>query len=172
MPPETRSVRVVIREVTYARLTTNILDQRVLEYPVAYGPGRPEIDPVRVLGPDFDPNSEEAQTAAANFKLGEQIDLLPDDYVRLMNGRAVVDAGTAEETQEQLEEEILDPATASVDDLARWIEQEKPTVQDVVNASGGEPDVARKLLEAESQANDQDARKGVVEGLTAVISRG
>lgn len=172
MPPETRKVRVKIREVTYARLTTNILDQRVLEYPVAYGPGRPEIDPVRVLGADFDPNSDKAQKAATNFKLGEEIELLPDDYVRLMNGGAVVDSGTAEEQQQAMEEEILDPTTASIDDLARWIEQEKPTVQDVVNASGGEPDIARKLLEAETQATDQDPRKGVLEGLTAVISRG
>lgn len=172
MPPDTHKVRVRIREVTYARLTTNILDQRVLEYPTAYGPGRPEIDPVRVLGPDFDPNSDDAQKAAADFKLGQEIDLLPDDYVRLMNGGAVTDAGTAEQVAQQMEDELLDPATASVDDLARWIEQEKPTVQDVVNASGGEPDIARKLLEAESQATDQDPRKGVLEGLTAVIARG
>jgi hypothetical protein len=172
MPPETRKVRVIIREVTYARLTTNILDQRVLEYPVAYGPGRPEIDPMRLLGPEFDPNSEEAQRAATDFKLGQEIELLPDDYVRLINGGAVKDSGTAEEQAAALEEEILDPATASIDDLARWIEAEKPTVQDVVNASGGEPDIARKLLEAESQATDQEPRKGVLEGLTAVISRG
>lgn len=171
MPPETRKVRVKIREVTYARLTTNILDQKVLEYPVAYGPGRPEIDPVRVLGPDHDPNSDDAQAAYKDFKLGQEIELLPDDYVRLMNGGAVVDSDTAEAMAVE-EEEILDVSTASVDDLARWIEQEKPNIQDVVNASGGDPDIARKLLEAEAQATDQDPRKGVVEGLTAVISRG
>lgn len=172
MPPETRKVRVRIREVTYARLTTNILDQRVLEYPVAYGPGRPEIDPVRVLGPDHDPNADESQVAYRNFKLGEEIELLPDDYVRLINGNAVVDSGTAEEQAALEEVEELDVSTASIDDLARWIESEKPTVQDVVNASGGDPDIAKKLLEAETQATDQDPRKGVLEGLTAVISRG
>jgi hypothetical protein len=171
MPPQTHPVRVKIREVTYARMTTNILDQRVLEYPVAYGPGRPEIDPMSVLGPNHDPNSEEAQSAYADFKLGQKIDLLPDDYVRLMNGNAVVDAESPD-AEAALEEEILDVNTASVDDLARWIENEKPTVQDVVNASGGDPAIATKLLEAESQATDQDPRKGVLEGLTAVISRG
>jgi hypothetical protein len=41
-----------------------------------------------------------------------------------------------------------------------------------VQASGGDPNLAKKLLEAESQATDQDPRKGVLEGLTAVISRG
>jgi hypothetical protein len=171
MAPQSRSVRVKIREVTYARVTTNILDQRTLEYPTAYGPGRPEIDPTRLLGEGFDPNSEEAQAAIDNFRLGERIDLLPDDYVRLVNGGAVVDAGSPE-AEGVGEEEVLDVVTASVDDLARWIEVERPNVNEVVQASGGDPNLAKKLLEAESQATDQDPRKGVLEGLTAVISRG
>jgi hypothetical protein len=171
MPPQTHPVRVKIREVTYARMTTNILDQRVLEYPTAYGPGRPEIDPVTLLGPGHDPNSPEAQAAYEDFKLGQKIDLLSDDYVRLINGGAVVDANSPE-AEGSVDEEVLDVTTASVDDLARWIEGEKPNVQDTVNASGGEPDLARKLLEAESQATDGEPRRGVLEGLTAVISRG
>jgi hypothetical protein len=172
MAPETHPVRVRIREVTYARVTTNILDQRTLEYPTAYGPGRPEIDPVTLLGADHDPNSPEAQTAYQDFKLGQRIELLGDDYVRLINGGAVVDADSPEAEGAAVDEEVLDVNTASVDDLARWIEAEKPNVQEVVNASGGEADLAKKLLEAESQATDGDPRKGVLEGLTAVISRG
>jgi hypothetical protein len=171
MAPQTHPVRVRIREVTYARVTTNILDQRVLEYPTAYGPGRPEIDPVTLLGPDHDPNSPEAQAAYEDFKLGQKIELLSDDYVRLINGNAVVDANSPE-AGEEIEEEVLDVTTASVDDLARWIEQEKPNVQETVNASGGLADLASKLLEAESQATDGDPRNGVLQGLTAVISRG
>jgi hypothetical protein len=145
MAPETHPVRVRIREVTYARVTTNILGQRVLEYPVAYGPGRPEIDPANLLGPGHDPNSEEAQSAYEDFRLGQKIDLLGDDYVRLINGNAVVDADSPE-AEELIEEEVLDVNTASVDDLARWIETEKPNVQETVNASGGDANLARKLL--------------------------
>jgi hypothetical protein len=170
--PNTHPVRVRIREVTYARVTTNMLDQRVMEYPTAYGPGRPEIEPTAVLGPDFDPESPEAQRAVEDFKLGQKIELLDDDYVRLMNGNAVVDAQVAEAQAVQAEEEEMDVTTASVDDLARWIQTEQPNVNETVQASGGEPDLAHKLLEAESQATDGDPRKGVVDGLSAVIGRG
>lgn len=167
-----KPVRVVIREVTYARKAVDQLDRPILEYPVAYGPGRPEIEPTRLLGPEFDPESEEAKKAFKDFKQGELIELLPDDYVRLINGKAVVDADKAEQMAVEAEEEILDVRTASVDDLARWIEQEQPTVQKVVDASGGEADLAHKLLKAESQATDEEPRKGVLDALTAVIARG
>lgn len=170
-PTDTHPVRVRIREVTYAVLAENVLGHRVVDYKVAYGPGRPEIEPTAVLGPDFDPDSDAAQTAARNFKQGELILLLDDDYIRLINGNAVVDADGGGNLPEP-DEEVLDVRTASVDDLARWIEQEKPNVNDTVQASGGEADLAKKLLEAESQATDGDPRRGVLEGLTAVISRG
>jgi hypothetical protein len=74
----------------------------------------------------------------------------------------------------------MDVTTASVDDLARWIESERPNVNAVVQASGGEPDLAQKLLEAESQATDGDPSQGRRgrpgggdrEGLTADVERG
>jgi hypothetical protein len=169
--PRTHPVRVRIREITYARLGKNILDQPEIQYSVAYGPGRPEIDPSVVLGDTYDPESPEAQTAFDNFKKGELVELLDDDYVRLKNGDAVLDADQADAIAEAAEDEVLDVSTASVDDLARWIEQEKPNVNEVVQASGGEAEIATKLLEAESQATDGDPRKGVVEGLSAVIGR-
>jgi hypothetical protein len=172
MAPDTHPVRVVIREVTYAHLGKNILDQPQVMYSTAYGPGRPEIEPTVVLGPDFDPESQAAQDAFLDFKLGQKIDLLDEDYIRLKNGGAVKDAAAAEAQAVEAEEEVMDVRTASVDDLARWIETERPTVQEVVDATGGEPDLARKLLEAESQATDQDPRKGVLDGLSAVIARG
>jgi hypothetical protein len=170
--PNTHQVRVRIREVTYARLGKNILDQPEIQYVTAYGPARPEIDPATLLGQGLDPNSEEAQRAAEDFKKGQLISLLDEDYMRLKNGGAVLDAEEADALEAEPEDEILDVATASVDDLARWIEQEKPTINAVVQASGGEAEIAKKLLEAESQATDGDPRKGVLEGLTAVISRG
>lgn len=171
--PKTHKVRVVIREVTYQSLGKDILDREQLVYKTAYGPGRPEIDPVEVLGVEHDPESREAQEAHKNFKLGEEIELYDDDYIRLKNGGAVVDSKQAEEMAvEDEDEEVLNVVTASVDDLARWIESEKPNIQEVVDASGGEPDLAQKLLEAESQATDGDPRKGVMDGLATVISRG
>lgn len=170
--PKTHACRVVIREITYASKGKNILDQPEVQYKTAYGPGRPEINPVTLLGPEHDPQSEEGKKAAKDFKLGELVHLLDQDYIRLKNGGAVMDAD-AREAQVVEEEEIeLDVRTASVDELARWIETDKPTVQEVVDASGGEADLAQKLLEAESQATDGDPRTSLVDALSTVIGRG
>lgn len=57
------------------------------------------------------------------------------------------------------------------DELALWIEDQHPTVSEVVDAAGGDPEVAKRLLAAENSASGQDPRKGVVDGLAAVISR-
>jgi hypothetical protein len=62
-------------------------------------------------------------------------------------------------------------AEATLDDLVNWIETDKPTVQDVVDASGGDLVKAKLLLDAENAATGNDPRKGVVEGLTAVIQQ-
>jgi hypothetical protein len=169
--PNTHPVRVRIREITYAKIGTNMLDQPTVLYETAYGPGRPEIDPVTRLGSEADPESEEYQTAIKDFQLGQKVDLLDDDYVRLMNGGAVLDAEALEQAVQAAQENALDVRGASVEELAEWIKSEKPTVNEVVQSSEGSGDLARKLLEAESLATDEDPRKGVVDGLTQVIAR-
>jgi len=58
------------------------------------------------------------------------------------------------------------------EELVAWIKDEKPTVKEVVEASGGNPEIARRLYEAELAASGGDPREGVVEGLAAVINRG
>lgn len=60
---------------------------------------------------------------------------------------------------------------ADLDTLVGWIEEAKPTVQQVVDASNGDVIRAKMLLDAENAATGNDPRKGVVEGLTAVIQR-
>ena len=57
------------------------------------------------------------------------------------------------------------------EELESWIREKKPTVQQVVEASGGNPEIARRLYDAELAASGGDPRQGVVEGLAAVISR-
>jgi hypothetical protein len=63
----------------------------------------------------------------------------------------------------------LDPKTASLEELAAWIKDDKPTVQEVVDATDGDADTARKLLEAEKAATGNKPRATLVQGLTAVI---
>lgn len=166
-------VRVVIREITYSTIGQNILGQDTVIQKTAYGPGRPEIDPQAVVGPGGSLDTKEGKKAVEDFQKGELVELLDEDYIRLRNGGAVLDAADAEERFVQAREEVLDVLTASPEELARWIQVEKPSANAVVEASQGNSDLAQKLLEAESLARQpNEPRKAVVDGLAAVVARG
>lgn len=166
-----KPVRVRIRQVDYFTKATDPLGNEVDKIVTGYGPGSPMLDPENRT--DLEPGSQAYADALSDYQKGELIFLRPQAYVGLIQSGAVKDVQTDEEGEEVAEEEVLlDVNTASVDQLAQWIASERPTVNDVVQASGGDPDVAQKLLEAESQAQSGEPRKGVVEGLSTVISRG
>lgn len=169
---ELRPVRVRVRQLDYVTVGTNPLGQDVDRIVTAYGPGSAVLDPTQRHG--LDPESQEFADLASDFKNGQLIMVRPQAYVGLIESGVVRDVQTDEATGEEVseDEELLDVNSASADDLAEWIRNDRPTVNDVVQASGGEPDVAQKLLEAETQATDGEPRKGVLEGLSAVISRG
>ena len=173
VPPSTdlKPVRVQVRQLDYLTKGQNPLGQVVDRMATAYGPGSPQLDPTQR---NLEPGSQEYLDAVSDYKYGQLVMLRPMAYIGLIESGAVRDLVTDEDTGQEVieEEELLDVGTASVDDLADWIRTERPTVNDVVGASGGDPDVAKKLLEAESKATDGEARKGVLEGLSAVISRG
>ena len=167
---QTHPVRVQVREASYVKLSFNPLGQPYLDSATGYGPGRPEINPAnRGVGVSD-------EVAELDFKLGQRIDLLDNDYIRLINCGAVADAEAVEQfALEHEDDEVLDVRTASVEDLSRWIVQEKPNANDVVQASVGEPELAEKLLRAEAMAAQEtngEPRKSVVDGLSAVIARG
>jgi len=167
---ELKPVRVRVRQVDYITKGRNPLGQEVDRIVTAYGPGDFRLDPARS---NLDPESQEFANAQSDYQNGQLILLRPAAYIGLIQSGAVRDVVTDEEGDEVIaEEELIDVNTASVDDLADWIKTEHPIVNDVVQASGGDPDVAQKLLEAESQATGGEPRKGVLEGLSAVISRG
>lgn len=170
--PKTHAVRVRIREVPHMVLTEDMLGNPAVTHQSGFGPGRPEIEPYTLLGIDVDVESDEFKAAAEDYKKGQLIYLLDDDYMRLKNAGAVMDADDVDDLIVQQEEEEVDISAASVDELAEWITTEKPNVGEVVGASGGVAEYAQKLLEAESQAHEGEPRDGVVKGLTAVISRG
>jgi hypothetical protein len=168
-PTDLRAVRVRVRQLDYLTKGQNPLGQVVDKMATAYGPGSPQLDPVLR---ELEPGSQEYLDAASDFQHGQLIFVRPLAYIGLIQSGAVRDVNTDEAGEEVIEDEtILDAAIASVDQLADWIRTERPTVNDVVQASGGDSDVAQRLLEAEAQANDEP-RKGVLEGLSAVISRG
>jgi hypothetical protein len=151
------SVRVRIRELGYTKIIEDELGNERLITTTAYGPGAPQLA-------DADPEEQ---------RLGQLIELNDEAYERHKYWGNVMDEDEAQEQAEaEDEEEVLDPETATVEDLTRWIEQERPTVNEVVQASDGNPETAQKLLEAETAAHDGEPRKGVVDGLSTVIGRG
>jgi hypothetical protein len=166
-----KPVRVVFRQLDYLTTVTNPLGEEVDGIKTAYGPNHPMLDVRRY--PELDPESQEFADMASDFRLGQLIELRPQQYIGLKKSGAIRDVVTdaATGTEVEQDEELIDVSAASVDELASWITDEKPTVNDVVQASQGDPEVARKLLEAESQATNGEPRKGVLEGLSAVISR-
>ena len=165
-------MRVRVRQLDYVTRGTNALGDEVDRIATAYGPGNPVNDPAG--RPGLDPESQEAADLASDYQYGQLIMVRPQAYVGLIESGVVRDVQKDSETGEEVieEEELLDVNTASVDELAEWIRTERPTVNDVVQASGGDPELAQKLLEAEAQATEGQPRKGVLEGLSAVISRG
>jgi hypothetical protein len=65
----------------------------------------------------------------------------------------------------------LGPDTPT-EELAAWIREDRPTVNEVIELAGDDPQLASRLLEAENQATDNTPRKGVLEGLQTVAERG
>jgi len=53
--------------------------------------------------------------------------------------------------------------------LAEWIEGDEPTINELLEYVGNDKDLAKKVLEAENQATGNEPRKGLVQGLTAIV---
>jgi hypothetical protein len=56
--------------------------------------------------------------------------------------------------------------------LIDWITEDRPNVNQTIEAAGGDPSLAQRILDAESAATGGDPRQGVVDGLATVIDRG
>lgn len=58
----------------------------------------------------------------------------------------------------------------TVDELAAWIKASKPSVDDTVALAEGAPELAQKVLDAETAAQGGEPRKGVAEQLARLTS--
>lgn len=66
---------------------------------------------------------------------------------------------------------VPDLKTASVDDVADWMDEQSPTINDLLELVNDNPDAAQKVLDAENLVRSGDSRKGLVEGLTVILDR-
>jgi len=99
---------------------------------------------------------------------GDTVELPEEDIAR--GEREDIDA-FYKDAKEAAAAEGFNAGSASLDETVEWLEEEKPTVQEVVDASAGDPSTAKKLLDAEGAVTGGEPRVGVEEGLTAVIQR-
>src|SRR5262245_57561221 len=131
--PKTYSVRVLVREVGYTAIEEDAVGNPVVVVRYGLGPGiAPHPD---TFDPPLDPESQEYKDALTDHERGQIIDLLEDDYNRHKKYGVIRDLEEDQELAEQeADEELLDPSTATVEDLERWIRDERPTVNDVVKA--------------------------------------
>lgn len=82
-------------------------------------------------------------------------------------------AFVTEEDEAAAEEEATPNfESADADEIAEWIIESKPTVNEVLDATGGSPAVAQKMLDAENIATGNDPRSTLVEGLAEIVNRG
>jgi len=80
-------------------------------------------------------------------------------------------AAMEEEAAEPATVEAEEPGEMSVDELAAYIEEHKPNVDQTVALADNDPEQAQKVLDAETQATGGVPRSGVEKGLEAIIAR-
>jgi len=64
------------------------------------------------------------------------------------------------------------PATAGEYEIAEWIENNKPNVEDTVALAGDDPETAKRVLAAEQIATKGVPRAGVEQKLAPIIAKG
>lgn len=99
---------------------------------------------------------------------GDEVDLSAGDVKR---GEKIGAFGTPPDADASVAAASADFAARSDEDLEQWIRDEQPTVQEVVDATGGDPDLAERLLDAETAATGGEPRSTLVEALSKVIGR-
>lgn len=65
----------------------------------------------------------------------------------------------------------IDVASASAEEIAEFINENRLNVQETLDLAGDDPDLAEKVLDAEGLATDSDPRVGVERGLEAIMAR-
>jgi hypothetical protein len=127
------------------------------------------------LVPDpADPDRMVLHGMTANF--GEEISLDELSDADLEKGERLeafyTDAELKGDEEESVAtEEVPDLSTMGEFEISEYIHATKPNVDETVAIAGNDPELAKRVLEAENIATGNDPRTGVEKGLLAIIER-
>lgn len=125
--------------------------------PVTDEHGEPVILKIRHLAK----YGETVDFSDADIARGEEIGAFDPPPIEIPN--VVTPQGAGDEPKGDGEP----PAPA--EDPEGWLREARPSVKDVLEAAGTDKELAQRLLDAEDAVTDGKPRKGVVEGLTALV---
>lgn len=120
---------------------------------------------------DIDPVSGNPVRRELVARRGDEIELSDLDYERATRFDAITEPeGT---TTDPATGAAVDVASnidvASPEEVATWLKESKPTIDETVAAAEDDPMKAKKLLEAENLVTGRQPRQGVLNGLNAII---
>lgn len=99
----------------------------------------------------------------------DEIELSERDYKRALEFDAIYTGNEPDPDTVGADSVVADEESDDVREVAAWITESKPTIEETLDSAGGDPDRAELLLEAENLATGGQPRKGVVDGLQALI---
>lgn len=109
----------------------------------------------------------ETRIVHAYGRRGEEIEVNDQDLARGRRLDAFADPDAEDdEAPDAIEADVVD---MSDDELDEWFQSQSPTVSDVVEAAGDDPENAQRLLAAENRNTGNDPRSTLVEGLQKII---
>lgn len=116
----------------------------------------------------FATHGQVIEVSDEEFKRGEELDALarPDDTVLVGKTYRLKQDGS-----DDSDTTVTDVMDASDDELIIWLQEENPTIPEVVDAVGDDPENAQRALDAEESATGGEPRQGLVDKLEAIIDK-
>jgi len=74
------------------------------------------------------------------------------------------------ETEEE-KAEAKPPVHGTIEELSEYIKSDHPTISELLNMTGGDPDLAERVLEAETLATAGNPRRGLVAAVAKMAGR-
>lgn len=74
------------------------------------------------------------------------------------------------ETAKDPDDEEFEASSASDAELVEWLTEQRPPVNEVIDAADNDPDTARRLIAAEEEATDGNSRATLLSALSKVTS--